>query len=352
MTLLVALRYDLSRLIGTGHLKRLMSIGIEMDRRQIPFRFVGTAAAATLFNEFNIPKDRAIQIDTNECETDWLNQSPQFTHVIVDVCHEHRSNAGELVQNIKKSGPHKVAVIDSLAPDHFQEKLDGIPDLIVTPYLNANLHRPTPSTPNWLYGSKFSLLNHDFRRRRLNLENSVSKLENHLLICCGGSDPENLTELILNQLIQQNTLPVRTTVVVGNLYSYNRRKSLQTLVERTGLDIDLVDGKDGIGDFLEKCTFVIARAGLIRYEAACLGKNMFLILDQTRYESYFRGFESSDLAKMFFLDQPEGKRSFIQLLKSLADREKVKQYGKFNEVAFNAVDGLGISRFLNRFLNS
>ena len=352
MTGFVALRYDLSQRIGTGHLRRMMSVGMELDNRQIPYHFVGTAASAALFNEFNIPTDRTIQIDANEGEADWLSKAPRFTHVIVDVCHEHRSNAGELVRDIKKAGTHRVAVIDSIAPDHFQEKIDGIPELVVTPYLNADLFRPAPSAQIWLHGSKYSLLDHEFRRRRLNLTDPQRKLENNLLICCGGSDPENLTELILNQLIQQNALPVRTTVVVGNLFSSNRKKSLQTLVERTELNIDLADGKNGIGHFLEKCTFVIARVGLISYEAACLGKTMILILDQTRYEPYLRGFESSTLAKVFFMDQPDDKRSFEQFLNSLADREKVTRYSKFNQVGFNAVDGLGISRFLNRFLKN
>ncbi len=350
MSFSVALRYDLSENIGTGHLKRLMYISAELKKRRISHHYVGTAELAQLTNEFEILHRQIVQVREDESELEWLQRSPKFSHVIVDVCHPHRNNAGELVRDLKQATSLKVAVIDSIPPDDFLALNDGIPDLIVTPHFNAEHYHPKPTTPNWLYGSRYSLLDYEYHQRRKNAKARKNNDDHHLLVCCGGSDPGHLTELISKQLVQQESLPFATTIIAGNMFSSKRKQKLRALVEGAKSNIKLMEGKNSIGEFLEQCTFLIGRDGLISEEAACLGKTSFLVMENTRYESYLRGFESSKLAKVFFLDQPEDKHLFGMFLQSLSIPEKVSEYSKFNQVAFDTVDGLGISRFLNAFL--
>ena len=140
----VAIRFDISSSIGSGHLRRAIALGDELAERQVSHRFVTSNESCASAIGHGVPENLLVGFDTNLGEKDWIQEIPELSHVVTDFCHNEHFNLCSTTNQILQSKKLNVAVIDSMPPHHFQGDKNTIPSIVVTPYLNAEKLRETP----------------------------------------------------------------------------------------------------------------------------------------------------------------------------------------------------------------
>ena len=348
----VAVRFDVSSSVGSGHLRRAVALGDELTKRQISHRYVTPNRSQVTAVELGVPKNLLIGFDTKSGENDWIQKIPQLTHVITDFCHHEHSNVCSTVNQILQPKQLHVAVIDSMPPNHFQGDKNTKPSIVVTPYLGAEKLRKKPSCRKWLVGAKYAILDSSYLSIRQRLDRNSLTTGDNILICCGGSDKCQITEYILDILLHNNILETNLNVVVGNMFEKNRVKMIKKIADQNQDHISLVFDRNNIADLIYRCGVVIGLVGLIRYESACLGKPSFLVQNHNNFEQYLRNFHNAGLGKIFLIQDQMERNAFQSIVKTLGTADGFVKNSEPNFAAFNQVDGRGGQRFLDVFLDS
>ena len=346
----VALRFDVSPEVGTGHAVRARTFGTILEARGIPHVYVTHHDAVTTAEALGIPKRLICGFSADDGEPAWVRNQSRVTHVITDFCHRYNSDSGEYVRQIKQVRPLTVAVIDSMPPNHFVSHPEVSPEIVCTPYLNAENLRQMPSCERWLAGEKYAVLSPMFLAQRQIVEKSDYEQGRYVLVCCGGADENHLSSTIVREIFSRGLPEMEIRVVVGSLFSSSLIHELELVVKQFPRNIVLEREQISLAKLISECRFMIGLVGLIRYEAACLGKTALLVQESSNYENYLRRFETDGLGKIFFLDQPTDQRRFYAVLNCMSDAEFLNQLGRFNRKAFDRVDGLGVGRCLDALL--
>ena len=352
MTGTVVIRFDVSSSIGTGHLRRAIALGDELAKRQISHYFVTTNESVTSAIELGIQEKQVVGFSTKLGEIDWIQRISNLTHVITDFCHHERLNSGSAVSEILQSKRLAVAVIDSMPPNHFQGDKDSVPSIVVSPYLDAESLREPPTCNKWFAGVEYAILDSNYFNIRQTLNRDLVTAGNYILVCCGGSDPNNMSEYILHILLQSKVPKVNVKIVVGNLVEKSRIESLKKIADQNQKFISLVFNRNNIADLISNCGVLIGVVGLIRYESACLGKPSFLIQNHSNFENYLRNFHRAGLGNIFFIQNQKERINFESIVKTLGTVDGFSRMSKPNIDAFDQIDGLGVQRIFDHFLNS
>ena len=346
----VAIRFDVSSSVGSGHLRRAVALGNELAERQISHRFITSNESYATALELGIPQDQLIGFNTKIGENDWIQKIPELTHVITDFCHHENFNLCSTINEILQSKQINVAVIDSMPPNHFQGDRYTIPSLVVTPYLNAKKLREAPRCREWLVGVQYAILDSNYLTIRQTLDENSLTTGDHILVCCGGSDRNKMSEYILSVFLQNKVPEIKLKIVVGNMFEENRVKSLKRIADQNQDQISLVSNRNNIADLIYRCGVLVGLVGLIRYESACLGKPSFLVQNHRNFEQYLRNFHNAGLGNIFFIQDQIERSDFESIVKALGTVDGFAEKSKPNIDAFNQVDGRGGHRFLDVFL--
>lgn len=348
----VAIRFDISSSIGSGHLRRAIALGDELAKRKVSQRFVTPNESCATAIALGVPQNLLVGFDANIGEDNWIQKIPELTHVITDFCHHEHINLCATVSDILQSKQLNVAVIDSMPPNHFQGDNNTTPSIVVTPYLGAEKLRETPHCRKWLVGVQYAILDSNYLTIRQTLDRNSLTAGNHILVCCGGSDRSQMSEYILSILLQNNVPEIDLKIVVGNLFEENRVKSIKKIADQNQGRISLVFNRNNIADLIYHCGVLIGSVGLTRYESACLGKPSFLVQKHTNFEQYLRNFHNAGLGNIFIIKNQNEKNDFESIIKALGTVDGFAEKSKPNFTAFDQVDGCGVQRFLDVFLDS
>ena len=351
MTGTIAIRFDVSQSIGAGHLRRAITLGDELFKRQIPHRFVTPNDSCESAIALGVPKYQLVGFEPKSGEVDWIEQISELTHVITDICHHEQPSAELTVKQILQSKKLSVAVVDSMPPYHFQGDKTTAPSIVVTPYLDAEKLREAPHCDHWLTGVQYALLDSNYSALHQSLGRNLSVTRDYILICCGNSDPNQMSEYILSVLLQHKDPKINVKIVIGNLFEESRVNYFKKVAEPSQNNISLVFNQNNIAELICNCGVLIGLVGLIRYESACLGKPSFLVQDHSSFEPYLRNFHKSGLGKIFFIQNQNERSEFESIVKVLGTVDGFSKMSKPNADAFDQVDGLGGKRFLDAFLN-
>lgn len=173
------------------------------------------------------------------------------------------------------------------------------------------------------------------------------------MVCCGGSDQNQLSAMIVSKLFEHGPPAAEVRVVVGQLFDQRHVEELESFARRfpQGYALERDCGLDEMVELISGCRFLIGRVGLIRYEAACLGRTTLLVQETSDYEAYLRLFERDGFGKIYLLDQSEERQRLDSDIRRMSDSGLVERLGKFNQCAFDQIDGLGAERLLDALLN-
>ena len=258
-------RVDATLETGLGHFTRCLAIG-QCWRESIgPVTFIGqyTDALRTELEEDSIdvvslptacPDPQDIATTTE--------QIPERAPVILDGYHFESTYQERLAKD------RRLLVIDDLGD------LEAYAGSIL---LNANVYadeidyRHAPSQR--LLGLRYALLRREFREARSAASARLHEL-NTLLVCLGGADAANDTLTVLRALRELSLSQIRIRVIVGPLNPH--ADALERFAESDD-SVQILRNPDDMCAELLAADFVIAGAGTISAELACLGKPSLLM---------------------------------------------------------------------------
>jgi UDP-2,4-diacetamido-2,4,6-trideoxy-beta-L-altropyranose hydrolase len=185
--------------------------------------------------------------------------------------------------------------------------------------------------PEVLLGGRYCLLRDEFRNAQ---PLAIRKDARRVFVCLGGSDPDNITYPIVQQLKQ--LADVETTVVVGPA-----NRNADSIVSLAAGNVNVILDPPSISEVMASCDVAVVSAGSIVYEVASLGMPLMLAViadNQTRMRDYMRkrGFTayndfseaaarkiSSDVERL--LADYEKRSAQSALLREMADKHGAKQ---------------------------
>jgi hypothetical protein len=97
---------------------------------------------------------------------------------------------------------------------------------------------------------------------------------------------------------------------------------------------------------MAKSALVVGRPGLIRYEAAALGRNTILYSETDSYYEYYKTFSLGGMGKIFFERDRGGENCFLQELKQVASSGINGPWLVFNAHAKKIVPANGVDNLL------
>ena len=244
-------------------------------------------------------------------ETLDLAALPPGALVILDSLHSGAApEAVALVRRLKAQGA-QVAVIDSMPPDHFPHDApqEASPDWLITPYVGAGRLRPAPQDGAWLAGEAYAILPQAFAACP-----AFDPASDRILVLCGGADPSGLSARLAGALMD-GVHPI--DVVVGAHFSSTLVADLKALARRSR-NLSLHHAPDSVLPLYEGARLVIGRPGLIRYEAAALGRPALYLAEGDAYLEYFRAFRQAGYADIYLSAEADGEARFWKKIQEIA----------------------------------
>ena len=350
MNRLIAIRFDVSPEIGTGHVSRALAFGAELEKRNLSYFYVTDNGGVDFAKSIGVAPSKLHGFDANAGEADWIQRNADVTDVIVDFCHSRHINSAETVYRILQEKELRVTVIDSMPPYHYRGNSNAIPRIVITPYFGAEFLRKRPRCYKWLSGAQYAILEKSIISARNCLNQENSQPGKYILLCFGGGDPGQLSLLVLRKILEHGTPKIDIKVVIGTLFDRILTNEIEKLARKAPNSISLESGQNGLARLITDCSFIIGTVGIVRYELACLGKKMFLVQENSNYGSYLRGFEKAGLGKIYFLNHTAGRNRFDKMIENLNNDEFIQHYSEFNQCGFDLVDGQGTVKCIDAVL--
>jgi UDP-2,4-diacetamido-2,4,6-trideoxy-beta-L-altropyranose hydrolase len=203
----------------------------------------------------------------------------------------------------------------------------------------AEIYGQRNSNARLLLGPKYALLRRAFLESRLtprDIPNKATKL----LVTMGGSDPDNVTQKVLDALLG-SALDVKVAVGGSNPHLPALRQAAQD-VSRGAPHVELVVGASNMMELMAWADMAIAAGGSTAWELACTGlPTLFVILAENQKES------TCELERQGFgicLGEPSqlDKHLLQKELEALAGNHRRR--ASFAERGRQMVDGLGANR--------
>ncbi len=301
------LRCDLSNEIGMGHFRRMQILASCVEDP----KFVISQGGEKLAYEMGIVSKDVVVV-SGSVDDPWVQHIDPCSWIITDICYAgHKFKAESEIMSLAQTHT-RVCVIDSMPPDHFAPNFHSDmlkPAIVVTPYLNAQNLRPPPPSRKWHSGGQFAVLDQTYDE-----EIQKQTQGSGVLIACGGSDP---TDLSLRCAKALTLFQGKTTVVIGPLFSRALAQKLNAWAQgHANRHVTLAPKT--LAPLIASHGLAIGRPGLIRYEAAALGRTSIFLSETDGYQDYFKSFIKSGLAEIYFANDPEDRDRFYARLRQIA----------------------------------
>lgn len=224
---------------------------------------------------------------------------------------------------------------------------DGRPGRYVADLvLNQNLHADEAMYSRradgtcLLLGSRYALLRQEFcgyPQRR-----AIRAAARRVLVTLGGSDPANVTGVILAELARRTELDVEVAVLVGG--GNPHLESLRAVTEMISRPIHLQVNSTNVAEWMAWADVALAAAGSTAWELAYMGVPSLLLVtaeNQRRVADRLHAAEAAiGLGEASALTAAALIRALTDLLNDGACRERLAARG------MQLVDGLGARRVL------
>jgi UDP-2,4-diacetamido-2,4,6-trideoxy-beta-L-altropyranose hydrolase len=251
------------------------------------------------------------------------------------------------VRRLKSEGL-RVLFLDDDARFDFYEA-----DIVLNQNINASaeiysgkVHRKTDPDIRLLLGSDYVLLRPEFlaepRQRK------TGKECRKVLVTMGGSDPDNVTEKVLQALSQVTEIDFEVTVVVGGGNPYY--EGLQALTENLGPKFRLERSPSSMAPLMTRADIAISAAGGTCWELAFLGVPMMLIVITTDQDPNASAISAKGAALNLGWHANLSPRQIADELKKLAN--DVDGRRDLSERGQKLVDGQGPARVVAIMQNS
>jgi UDP-2,4-diacetamido-2,4,6-trideoxy-beta-L-altropyranose hydrolase len=263
-------RVDASGEVGFGHLSRCINLAEVLRSRGNEVSFVCrddeaksfSALEDRLFATVLLPMLSAGEVVNQQedaQETIQALQGEKPGWLIVDT-YTLDKNWERLMR------PHvaKIAVIEDLSGrDH---DCDLLIDQNYSERSAASFEKFVPKTCELLLGPRFALIADQFRKLR-DLKSKPAPELNRIFVFCGGSDPQNLTQRVIDEISCSELSNVAVDVVVG---AQNKTFD-RAAVLKLNANIEIHDASGEFGRIMSIADLAIGAGGTTSWERMCLG---------------------------------------------------------------------------------
>ena len=351
----VAFRVDASKLIGTGHVVRSITLAERMRTYGIECFFICRSHLGNLishirnknFEVFVLPRDENTsyqEVDSYNIERlgcHWQVDAEQ-TKNILDVVHVDMLIVDHYALDIhweKSFNDYccKLIVIDDLA--NRKHVCDILIDQNLVHDMDKRYQYLVPENCVLLLGPSYALLQPHYEKFR---KHSLPKEKvEKILIYFGGVDSKRLTERSLIAFLRLNYLHIELHVVIS---SNNPRKTFVC---------DLIKGCDNIythfdlptlAPLMSEVDFSIGAGGTTTWERLCLGLPALVITSAENQVEIARELDKRELIWWMGSDNCVNVQDICNLLKKIINDRTVMERSK---QCLEIVDGRGVERIMN-----
>ena len=347
----VIFRVDASLPAGTGHVMRCLALAqvlkennsnVEFICRKFKGNLINKIQASGFFvHELEIPIDQKFENKLNHSH--WLGTTQkQDAKDCINILKETRVDwlivdhygIDEDWQQDLKDNYDKLMVIDDLADR--KHKCDILLDQTFGRE-QEDYKRIIPKSCQLLLGPQYALLRPEFAElRHFSLERRKDPVFKEILINMGGTDNDNITEKVLQELEDCN-LPrdiVITIVMGGSSPHLERVKSrIDNLPFKTEIKIDV----DNMAEIMSNADIGIGASGTTTWERCCLGLPTIQIISANNQKDIAKNLKKINAIKLL-----NNKETLQELLNNIF--EWMKSVG---DISASICDGLGSKKVMN-----
>tara|TARA_Y100000590_G_scaffold427906_1_gene538632 strand:+ start:3066 stop:4172 length:1107 start_codon:yes stop_codon:yes gene_type:complete len=309
----IGIRTDASVKMGSGHVMRCLTLANSLKKEGCYTTFISRKQSGDLnkliinngFNIIELPKIKLPSSNNNldqYCRLeyrDWLGTDEikdaedtiiGIGKLFFDLLIVDHYAIGEKWETRLRPYAKKIMVIDDLADR--SHDCDIILDQNWFENLQNRYNEYVPSKCIRLLGPKYALLRSEFYIARKNIK-FEKKFEKRIFVFFGSSDPENLTEIVLNSLSKDGLSEIHVDVVLGK--NNPNQKTIKFLVNKrpnTNLHIQI----ENISSIMSKSDLAIASGGVNTWERMMIGLPSIVIITAENQRKF-----TEDLAKNNFI---------------------------------------------------
>jgi UDP-2,4-diacetamido-2,4,6-trideoxy-beta-L-altropyranose hydrolase len=333
------IRADASVAMGTGHAMRCLALaqawqdsgGIAVFAMAQSTPAMDARLRAERIELVSFPSTAGIRDATLTAE---LARAHRADWVVLDGYHFDTRYQESLKQN-----GSKILLIDDMGQcSHY------FADLV----LNQNLHASEKSYRNrenhtrLLLGTRFAMLRREFLPWR-NWVREFDPARRRVLVTMGGSDPDNVTERVIESLQRLDVNGLEARVLIGN--SNPHSAALERAAERSPKTICLIKDARNVPELMAWADVAIAAAGSTCWEMCLLGLPALLI-DLAENQRPVAG-ELDRLGSAIHLSSTKDINLDKIAAKLLAFISSVELRTKMSQRARELVDGEGAQRVVS-----
>lgn len=353
--MIVTVRTDASVNIGSGHVMRCLTLANELVRYGIETRFAMRPQLGDLCDyvedkgfkviKLSPPSERIDPISTSDYAA-WL-QVPELDDVdefielvgdtdIVIVDHYGINKIWE--RKVKSEITCKLMVIDDLVREHQA-------DLVLDQNLGRTISGYREIINNEciiLSGTDYSLLREEFYKfRSYSLDRRKFFSIKRILITLGGSDKDNLTTDILNNLSSLSIDCVeQVTVIIGSMCVWEHE--ISEAASRLPCNTIIKKSVSNMAELMAEHDLCIGATGGTSWERCCLGLPTISLVISENQIAASKQLERS--GAIVSINSPN------QVIESINNIIKFGKLEKMSIAAAKLVDGLGTMRVTKKLL--
>jgi UDP-2,4-diacetamido-2,4,6-trideoxy-beta-L-altropyranose hydrolase len=209
--------------------------------------------------------------------------------------------------------------------------------------LNQNAHAKADqylsigTDTNLLLGNRYTMLQRPFRDSTP--QGDVPGTAKNILITLGGSDPDNLTPMVIRSL---KGLDVTLTIIIGG--GNSNGDDVHKAVEETGLPSEVIVNASNMHELMQTADMAITAAGSTCYELAYMGVPMLCIIVADNQVGVAEGLSTYSAAINLGWKTEVTEESLHSAVSALIDDPATRQ--KLQTAGKELIDGQGAFRVL------
>ena len=258
--------------IGTGHVYRCLSIASKLVFHEVLFILnENHQLGIDIVNNYNYP------YKLHDGEDDLLNILRDFSPELV--INDILDTSEEYISLLKEEGYFVVNFEDlGVGTEYADVVFDA-------------LYEHDLSEPNIFTGHKYYILKDEFY---FQVPKTINDDVNNVLITFGGTDPNNLTEKVLDSILSTN-YDGRINVVLGLGYS-----NLEGIISKYeyNQNIQIYRNISNISEFMYNADIIFTSAGRTMYEVCSVGVPTICLCQNERELTHVFGNESNGFINM------------------------------------------------------